>query len=347
MAPLAFAVVAFWLLEMPPERALRLTLGASLIVAIIVYLVAFVPRWSVSSARTRPGPSARTRPVSPARGEDEIRRTVVQILGGVGVLATFVGVWLSFLQSQEDLKASQVGQITERFARATDQLGSGKTEITLGGIYALERIAGESETHYLAVIEVLTAYVRANAHKAGEACLPGTRWAELGGMRVEMQAALSVLGRRSRRYLQGEDRPLILLATDLRRAHLNDAHLEGADLNGAYLEKAFLQRAHLEMAGLHNTCLNGAHLDGAYLIGAYLSKADLYEAFLLGAKLAGATLTDACLPGADLSTAEGLTQGQVDTIAFWDEETKLPPGLHLPERAKPTAPAHCTPRPPL
>src|SRR5215217_4967771 len=64
----------------------------------------------------------------------------------------------------EDLRQAEQGQITERFTRAIDQLGSEKLEIRLGGIYALERIARDSpERDYSTVIEVLTAYVRQNS----------------------------------------------------------------------------------------------------------------------------------------------------------------------------------------
>src|SRR5215217_223798 len=70
----------------------------------------------------------------------------------------------------EDLRQAEQGQITERFTRAIDQLGSEKLQIRLGGIYALERIAWDSpERDYSTVMEVLTAYVRENTSQA-----PGT-----------------------------------------------------------------------------------------------------------------------------------------------------------------------------
>src|SRR5215204_7190423 len=69
----------------------------------------------------------------------------------------------------EDLRQAEQGQITERFTRAIDQLGSEKLEIRLGGIYALERIARDSpEKDYSTVMEVLTAYVRQNSPQASE-----------------------------------------------------------------------------------------------------------------------------------------------------------------------------------
>ena len=43
-----------------------------------------------------------------------------------------------------------------------DQSGNPAIEIQLGGIYALERIANESEKDYWPIMEILTAYVRNN-----------------------------------------------------------------------------------------------------------------------------------------------------------------------------------------
>jgi hypothetical protein len=54
------------------------------------------------------------------------------------------------------------GVFDERFNRAIDQLGSEKTEPRLGGIYALERIANESEKDYWPIMEILTTYIREN-----------------------------------------------------------------------------------------------------------------------------------------------------------------------------------------
>ena len=48
----------------------------------------------------------------------------------------------------------------ERFTRAVDQLGDEKLQIRLGGIYALERIANESEKDYWPIVKIFTAYIR-------------------------------------------------------------------------------------------------------------------------------------------------------------------------------------------
>jgi hypothetical protein len=70
---------------------------------------------------------------------------------------------VSHKYAQEELRLTREGQITERFTRAIDQLGHDRTAIRLGGIYALERIARESEYDCWPIMETLTAYVRQHA----------------------------------------------------------------------------------------------------------------------------------------------------------------------------------------
>jgi hypothetical protein len=69
--------------------------------------------------------------------QNDVRTTGVQLLGGV-VLA--LGAFLT----ARTIRVIREGQITERFTRAIDHLGSGELDVRLGGIYALERIARDS-----------------------------------------------------------------------------------------------------------------------------------------------------------------------------------------------------------
>jgi hypothetical protein len=48
------------------------------------------------------------------------------------------------------VRVSQEGRITDRFTRAVDQLGSDDLTVRLGGICALERIAGDCPRDYSA-----------------------------------------------------------------------------------------------------------------------------------------------------------------------------------------------------
>jgi hypothetical protein len=247
--------------------------------------------------------------------ENEARKTLATILGGIVVLAGAYFTW-------RNIKVAQEGQITDRFTKAIEQLGavdaSGKKklEVRLGGIYALERIANQSERDYWPIAEVLSTYVRENA--------PPTR---LPHPPADIQAILTVLGRRDRKWERKNQ-----------RLDLSDTDIHGANLRGAYLRRAYLSRADLSEAVLSEAVLSEAYLSranlrGACLSGACLSRANLGEAYLSGADLSRADLIGADLSEVDLGYALNLTQEQLDT-AKGDATTQLPDDLHMPESWK-------------
>ena len=126
----------------------------------VVALILWLPAWQAEHVRGR-----LDKPVDEYRLatlEDEHRRTLAQILTGGGLL---VGLYLGWRR----VRAAEEGQITERFTKAIEQLGQegeGKMAIWLGGIYALERIAKDSEKDHGPIMEILTAVCpREGSHK--------------------------------------------------------------------------------------------------------------------------------------------------------------------------------------
>ena len=169
-------------------------------------------------------------------------------MGGiVGGSALLFGLYFT----ARNLQVSQEGQITERFTRAIDQLGSDKIEIRLGGIYALERIARDSERDHWPIMEVLTAYVREHAprrleegktrgddgakEKPEEDSNAEPASTDVPPPDPDVQAIMTVIGRRTHYWRQGETEFLDLRGIDLR----------GADLVGADLRRANLLEANL------------------------------------------------------------------------------------------------------
>lgn len=201
-------------------------------------------------------------------------------------------------------------QITERFAKAIEQLASEKIEVRLGTIYTLERIAKDSEKDQWTIMEVLTAFVRENAPVKKEDKSQNKKsfideflntqnnkeTEELPKLRLDIQECLTVIGRRE--HPDPENKRLDLSNVNIRKANLQQAKLQGANLTEANLEGANLIRAELERANLTE-----ANLTEADLTKAYLTKADLREADLTGANLAGANLAEANLAEANLAEA--------------------------------------------
>jgi hypothetical protein len=157
--------------------------------------------------------------------ENEARRTLAYIMGGI---LAIIGITLAYRRIralERQVLVAQEGQITERFTRAIEQLGSDRMEVRLGGIYALERIANDSDKDFWPIMETLTAYVRERA-PWNEALAAGGEESSNEKSAVQtksrpkpatdIQAILTVLGRRKYYYKQGETEPLDLRGTDLR-----------------------------------------------------------------------------------------------------------------------------------
>ena len=79
--------------------------------------------------------------------EDSLAKTVLQVLGGTVVL---VGLYFT----SRTLQVSQQGQITDRFNDAIEHLGEQALAVRLGGIYALARIAADSEPDAVVIVAV-------------------------------------------------------------------------------------------------------------------------------------------------------------------------------------------------
>lgn len=252
---------------------------------------------------------------------------------GLITLLVALGATGSLAYTARSYRLNREGQITDRYTKAVAQLGDETLAVRLGGMYALERIAVDSERDQRTVVEVLSAFVRKT--------LPVKDVREVLIAAPDCQAAMTVLGRLPERpRVNRADLPgAHLEQINLQGAHLNGADLAAVHLQGANLKNAHLKGADLAGADLTGASFSGAHLNWAVLKGAQLRHADFYKASLKGTHLEGAGLagtilsaadfTRSNLEGADLSHAEGLTQQQVDS-ATGDASSRLPSGLFNP-----------------
>jgi uncharacterized protein YjbI with pentapeptide repeats len=209
----------------------------------------------------------------------DLRTDWSQRLAAIGtmltVLAAFVTIYFTTALTER-------GQVTDRFSKAVDQLGSNQLNVRLGGIYAMERISRDSEDDRQAIDEILTAFIRQGGPP--KRAMPFDRQATPAA--PDVQAAVTVLGRIPR-----DERILDLTNTYLVRSPLSGANLTHADLTGANLTGAKLTGADLTGAKLAGANLTGAKLTGANLTGANLTDANLIGVLRAGANLTGANLT--------------------------------------------------------
>jgi hypothetical protein len=209
------------------------------------------------------------------------------------------------------LEITEQGQVAERYNKAIEQLGGKNTDVRIGGIYALERIAENSANDRKTIQFQLGAFVRNHARwPATEDQQHPTATVDehLPLMQVrapDIWAAVAVL---SRRLPMKDEQPLYLSRVDLRGLRLDDARLPGVvmrhtNLARARLPKAQLDQSDLTEADLRQADLEGTQLTGATLSSAYLQRANLHGTNLSHADLRGANLSDATLDNTMLTDA--------------------------------------------
>lgn len=209
-------------------------------------------------------------------------------------------------------------------------------EVRIGAIYALERIAQDSLRDHLQIMEILCAYIRENAPALDlEPTEPPFKKAS---PRTDIQVAINVLGRRSKKQIRLEQEKRF-------RLNLNNTNLSGVDFRSGNFTAALFVESRLEFASFQDCELNGTYLSGALLNftnfrGAILKgtrcdrvifnrptvpsgsmyPATLANSFFLLAKVYGVSFR-----GADLSAAEFLSDPQDANVTFGSKDTKLHP----------------------
>ncbi|MFE9637075.1 pentapeptide repeat-containing protein [Streptomyces sp. NPDC006463] len=263
---------------------------------------------------------------------NNVRATLIQAVGGAVVLFGAYATWRQLRVNQEGLNATREGHITDRFSRAVDQLGSEKTDVRIGGLYALWRIADHSAHDRESVISIQAAFLRthlpwpAQGQDSPAAEMAINAVPPLETRAPDAQVALTGLG-----VLCQERQPgwLNVSYTDLRRADCDGLWLHHINFDGACLEAASIYQVNLTKASLiaanlrhvelgtsvlHQSRCIEADLRGARMVRADLreadfSRADLREANLRkarghGTKFTGADLRLADLRGTDLTSAD-------------------------------------------
>lgn len=245
-------------------------------------------------------------------------KTLISALGLAATIFAGVGLYLTYKSGQEQQQLAREQQqqnaerlITERFAKAVEQLGSPQLDVRIGAIYSLERIAKDSPKDHWTIMEVLTAFVRNRSplKKTSE-----NKKLQIAAVTSDVQSALTVIGRRNAKN-DLQNGFLDLMNTNLVAANLNNANLEEVDLYNVNLERADLSEANLQKTYFHSANLQGAILSQSNLHKASLSSTNLEGADLSSANLQGANLSNANLQGAILLATDfrhtPLTQQQL------------------------------------
>ncbi len=327
--------------------SLSVVVLATVVAVFLLLLLWYVPKYQARRVPRKDRPGL----------ENEFRKTLATILGGLAVLFGLFSTWQQLKYAGKSIQLSEEAQLSERYTKAIEKLGSQDLHLRLGGIYSLGQIAQRNDDHLWSVLLVLTAFVRDRApYTAGK---PAPMQLD-----ADIQSAVGVISVQDFSPEPEASNPLQVIdlhGTDLRTGylpgawlrHVNfaDAHLDSAKFPGAHMEKqtdfsnAYLQEAEFPGAHLDDAIFLGAHMNGAVLEGAILTNANLQGADLTGAyfknaHLEGATLKEAVLDGAHL---EGVDLSKVKEDLTWKQvcsairngATVLPDYLKVTKNEKP------------
>ncbi|MCP2097402.1 MULTISPECIES: pentapeptide repeat-containing protein [Actinosynnema] len=246
-------------------------------------------------------------------------RLAVISIGGALVVA------VGLLYTARNYRLAHRGQVTDRFTKALERLGSDELYVRIGGIHALEHVMRDSPQHHGHVVKVLVAFIRERTPRRADETPTNERWMHppIGTEPPELpdeppadvQAALTALGQRPTRPRRERNQidlsRLHLTKVNLANTNFGNVNLDGADLRKARLWDADLRRVDLLKADLRNAYLDGADLRNAYLWEVDLREASLQSTDLRGAVLTGADLRNALLSGADLRE-----------VSLWDADLR-------------------------
>ena len=280
------------------------TFGAVAVAGALIVLLGPVAVWAGgTTVRRIADPLARSQAINTTR------QTLLTAVGGTVALVAVTFTARAYYLSRR-------GQATGRFSVAIGHLASDKITERVGGAYELEHVMIDSAVDHATVVDVLATFVRERSPQ------PAAAPADPEAVQADVQAALSVLGRRPDR---DEHNYVDLSGTALCQANLSRGRFSGAKLDGvqwdyvnlagASLDHAWMRGARLRGCDLWQASMSRAHaaavdLTGAKMVGAVAVASDLAEAQLVGAEA-----TDAVFNGSDMSSSK-LMNGRFDGASF-------------------------------
>ncbi len=335
----------------------RLAIVACLVGLLFVY---FWPKFQIRRIRL----NAELK--GPLELENEYRQTLVQIFGGIIIIATVYStiesVNTAHAQLEQSINSNELarrGQVADRTFKAMELLAKNEKnpDASMAAIYVLTQVANEDPQTEWTITEILFNYLRLHSHSPGKQLppLPSPVAGAIVDYLRKRPWTMMVNGQTTcieyhqcKQYQKGEGprdsdpqyfNIINLPEVNLRGAYLERVMLKKVILRDSHLESARLRCGHFEGSYLANTSLKGTDASGSFwnwanLRGADLScsnwhRTDLSNATFSGAKLFGADLTDAKVTKEQLKDADG------------DISTKLPAGIERPPEWAVTAKVRC------
>ena len=240
-----------------------------------------------------------------ANAKNVIWSSLFRALGGFFFFGTVIISWRNY-------QAIQDKQISERFSKAVELLGNENLGVRLGGIYALKRLARDSEKYNWNIMEVLAGFVRDQSLSRND------KEERITSSDLDKHNEIDFLDKRQISLPPTDiQSALLILERSIKETDRHMLDLRGSDFSYLKISPSLFsvfKGMNLTEANFQKTNLSGANLSGANLSEANLSGANLSGANLFKVNLSGANLFDV-----NLRRVENLTVEQVKNANNWGE----------------------------
>ncbi len=221
--------------------------------------------------------------------KNSVRVTLLQALGGAILVA---GLYFT----SRTLQLNRLGQITERYAKSIELLGSDAIDVRVGGIFALERLAIDSGVDSGTISAVLVAFIRERTSKPGSF---GRKPLD-SPVGADVQAALTVLGRWRADAMERVD----LTGSGLSQARLYKGKWVGAVFNYSMMSGVTFSDSDMTRADLSFSKVRAGGFLRVQAAGMHFVRSQI-QGWFCGADLSHADFTYADLTGADFGERPG------------------------------------------
>lgn len=218
--------------------------------------------------------------------------------------------------------------------RETHERTSPNIEVRLGAIYALERIAQDSIRDHIQVLEILCAYIRENTPAV--TLEPTENLIGRPIPRVDIQTAISVIGRRSKEQVELEWQHrfrLDLRNTDLSGVDFRDGDFSAAIFHECRLEGSFFDNCKLLGTQFHGSLLNFSSFFSAKLRGTRFDHVTINRPEVVAGGMASSfnmgEVYGISVVAADITAVDYLGEPNDPSLVFGSKDTKLCVELEL------------------
>lgn len=266
-------------------------------------------------------------------------RNLIFLTGGI--TAAMIATWraqvadeqakTAYEQAKIESKKADVAeqtQITDRFARAIEQLNNDNVYIRIGAIQVLERIGYDSKDEAKGILRLLAGFVRNKSP------------AKSNGADIKLppdaKECLGVIGRLARNYkeyLKWDDTFRLDLSASILIPFpvITRGHFHCFDFDNSIITYQVFSRSDFEGTSFFCTDLTNTRFLNCNFVRAIFMNALLKEAKFHNADMTKASMSSAICNDTDFSTAKNLTTEMLKDIIY-DAETppKVPEGVDLP-----------------